>query len=121
MSQVWAARDARELSRAARALLEDPESELVFSAISVWEVAIKSRQGRGDLLPQPGLLRRTLLDHGHVELPLSGDHALALGGPPPIHKDPFDRMLVAQAIAEGITLLTADPTVAKYPGSIRRI
>ncbi|HEY0795908.1 MAG TPA: type II toxin-antitoxin system VapC family toxin [Acidisarcina sp.] len=118
---LWATRDARELSRAARTLLEDTENQLIFSAVSVWEVAIKYRPGRGDLVPEPGLLRRALLDHGYIELPMNSDHAIALSSLPHIHKDPFDRMLVAQALAEGITFLTADASLAKYPGSIRQV
>ena len=67
------------------------------------------------------MFRRNLLDNAYVELPIFSNHVLALEGLPKIHKDPFDRILVAQAIAEGITLLTVDSTVAKYPGPIRKL
>jgi PIN domain nuclease of toxin-antitoxin system len=67
------------------------------------------------------LLRRGLLDNGYAELAITGEHALAVESLPPIHKDPFDRLLVAQATAEGMTLLTADASVALYPGPIRKV
>lgn len=92
----------------------------MFSAASVWEVAIKSALGRDDFSVDPRVLRRALLDNGYVELAISGAHAAAVLDLPPIHRDPFDRLLVAQAQVEGIALLTADATVARYPGPIRR-
>lgn len=67
------------------------------------------------------LLRRGLLDNGYAELPVGSDHAVAVSVLPPIHKDPFDRLLVAQATVEGITLLTADALVAQYPGPVRKV
>ena len=67
------------------------------------------------------LLRRGLLDNGYAELPITSEHAVAIDGLPPIHKDPFDRLLVAQSLVEGITLLTADPLVAKYPAPVRKV
>jgi len=66
-------------------------------------------------------LRRGLLDNGYAELPVTGVHALAVDTLPPIHKDPFDRILVAQALSEGIVLLTADSLVAQYPGPVREV
>jgi PIN domain nuclease of toxin-antitoxin system len=118
---LWGVIAERRLSIAARVLLENPENELIFSVVSIWEVAVKHGLGRKDFVVDPRLLRRSLLDHGYAELPLTSDHAVAVGSLPHIHKDPFDRILVAQALIEGITLLTSDPTVARYPGSIRRI
>ena len=116
---LWAAGAPERLTREARDLIENPETELVFSAASLWEVAIKSGLGRDDFRVDPRLLRRGLLENGYTELAVTGSHAVALDLLPRMHKDPFDRMLVAQAQVEGITLLTADPTVARYPGSIR--
>jgi PIN domain nuclease of toxin-antitoxin system len=98
-----------------------PVEWLLFSAASIWEVAIKRGLGRSDFQADPRLLRRGLLDNGYAELPILSDHVVALASLPPIHKDPFDRLLVAQAAAEGITLLTADPVVAQYPGPIRAV
>jgi PIN domain nuclease of toxin-antitoxin system len=118
---LWAAAEPERLSPSARALLDAPENELVFSAASVWEVAIKSALGREDFRVDAGVLRRGLIENGYLELPVAGDHAVAVAALPGLHRDPFDRMLVAQAQVEGITLLTADPAVAAYPGPIREV
>lgn len=115
---LWAAGQPEKLSPAARQQLEAPENELLFSAASLWEIAIKHGLGRDDFRVAPRLLRRGLLDNGYIELPITSAHAVALDSLPPIHKDPFDRMLVAQSITEGVTLLTADPLVAQYPGPV---
>ena len=112
---LWAAGQPERLSGSAQTLLNDPLHQLVFSAVSLWEVAIKSQLGRPDFQVDQRLLRRGLLGAGYVELALTGEHSLAVAGLPPIHKDPFDRILVAQCSVEGYTLLTADPLVAQYP------
>ena len=67
------------------------------------------------------MLRRGLLDNGYSELPVMSEHAVAIDALPPIHRDPFDRLLIAQAIVEGITLLTVDAQVARYPGPVRQV
>jgi PIN domain nuclease of toxin-antitoxin system len=118
---LWAAGQPDQLSAAARSLLDDPQNELLFSSASLWEVAIKRGLGRSDFRVDPRLLRRGLLDNGYSELPITSEHAVAVDGLPPIHKDPFDRILVAQAMVEGIALITADPLVAQYPGPIREV
>jgi PIN domain nuclease of toxin-antitoxin system len=118
---LWAAGEPDRLSAAARALIDAPENELWFSAASVWEIAIKSGLGREDFQVNPRLLRRGLLDNGYRELPVGSEHAVAIDSLPPLHKDPFDRLLVAQARVEGITLLTADAWVAQYPGPVRKV
>ncbi len=118
---LWAAGEPNKLHKNARALINNPENELLFSAASLWEIAIKSRLGRRDFNADVRLLRRGLLDNGYSELPIAGDHVVAIESLPPIHKDPFDRMLVAQATVEGITLLTSDSLVAQYPGPIRAV
>jgi PIN domain nuclease of toxin-antitoxin system len=118
---LWTIAESRRLSAAARALIGEPGNELTFSSVSLWEVAIKAGRGRADFRIDVSLLRRSLFDNGYSELAITGAHAAALAGLPPIHKDPFDRMLVAQAIVEGFTLLTSDPMVARYPGSIRLV
>jgi len=92
-----------------------------FSSASLWEVAIKHGLGRRDFGVNARLLRRGLLDNGYAELPITSEHAVALDSLPPIHKDPFDRILVAQSMVEGITLLTADPLLAQYPGPVRKV
>ena len=118
---LWGAIEPGRLSRAASVLIESPDNEMVFSALSIWEIAIKTGLGRADFRIDPGMLRRSLFDNDYAELAVTGAHAATLAGLPPIHKDPFDRMLVAQAIVEGFTLLTSDLTVAKYSGSIRLV
>jgi PIN domain nuclease of toxin-antitoxin system len=118
---LWGAFEPARLSRAASSLIESPNNEISFSALSLWEIAIKTSRGRADFRVDAGALRRGLFDNGYAELAVTGAHAAALAGLPPIHKDPFDRMLVAQAMIEGLTLLTADPAIAKYPGPVRLV
>jgi len=118
---LWAAGAPRRLSAAARKLLDDPGNEPLFSAASLWEIAIKRSLGREDFRVDPRLLRRGLLENGYAELPITGEHASAVDDLPRLHKDPFDRMLIAQAMVESVTLLTADPQLARYPGPIRRV
>jgi len=112
---------AGALAVASRGLIDDARNQLVFSAASLWEVAIKSGLGRADFRADARLLRRGLLDSGYDELAINGGHAVAIVNLPPIHKDPFNRMLVAQSEVEGIVLLTADPIVAQYPGPLRKV
>jgi PIN domain nuclease of toxin-antitoxin system len=116
---LWAAGQPERLSATVRSLIDSPENEPLFSAASVWEVAIKRGLGRADFQVDARLLRRGLLDNGYGELPIMSDHVVATESLPPLHKDPFDRVLVAQATVEGITLLTSDTVVAQYPGPIR--
>lgn len=118
---LWSAGTPDRLSAAARELIEAPAHELLFSAASLWEIAIKRGLGRDDFQVDARLLRRGLLDNGYSELPIASEHAVAIDSLPPIHKDPFDRILIAQAMVEGILLLTADPLVAQYPGPIRHV
>ena len=118
---LWAAASPHRLSPTARKLLEDSDNELLFSAASLWEIAIKSGLGREDFRVEARVLRRALLDCGYLELGIASEHAVAVDNLPPIHKDPFDRILIAQAMVEGITLLTSDPWVAKYPGPVRLV
>ena len=118
---LWAAGQPIRLSDAARTLIDAPDNELFFSAASIWEVVIKRGLGRDDFQADARVLRRGLLDNGYSELPIGSEHAVAIDSLPPIHKDPFDRILVAQAQVEGITLLTIDPVVAKYPGPVQSV
>lgn len=118
---LFAAGQPKRLSHAARELLTDPTNTLLFSAASLWEVTIKNGLGRDDFRVEPRVLRRGLLDNGYVELPIASEHAVQVNGLPDLHRDPFDRLLVAQAQCEGITLLTADKLVAQYPGPIRKV
>lgn len=118
---LWAAAEPQRLSASARALFDDVDNVLVFSAASIWEIAIKSSLGRADFSIDPRVFRRALLDNGYHELPIDGAHAAAVIDLPPLHRDPFDRLLVAQSRMEGITLLTADDQVARYPGPTRLV
>ena len=98
--------------------LKNPASQLLFSAASLWEISIKNGLCRDDFSVNRRLLRRGLLDKGYLELPITSEHSVSLDNLPAIYKDPFDRLLVVQAIVEGITLLTSDVLVARYTGSI---
>ena len=118
---LWAAATPERLSVEAKELIGTLDNELFFSAASLWEIAIKSTLGRDDFRVDARLLRRGLLDNGYSDLPVGSEHAVAIHGLPPIHRDPFDRILVAQATVEGITLLTSDPQVARYPGPVRMV
>lgn len=118
---LWAAGQTERLSASARKQLNDPKNELLFSAASLWEIAIKKSLGREDLRVEPRLLRRGLLDNGYAELPVTSEHAVSVDALPDLHKDPFDRILLAQALTEGITLLTADAQLARYGGPVRKV
>jgi PIN domain nuclease of toxin-antitoxin system len=118
---LWAAGNPARLPAGARELLDDPQNEPIFSSASLWKVAIKHGLGRGDFRVDARLLRRGLVDNGYGELPITSEHAVALDSLPRIHRDPFDRILIAQSMVEGITLLTADPLVAQYPAPIRKV
>ena len=113
---LWAA--AGKLPEEALGLITDSSNELYFSAASLWEIVIKNSLGRDDFKVDPAVLRRGLLDAGYQELSVSGLHALAVADLPLLHKDPFDRVLLAQAKAEGITLLTFDAALADYAGPV---
>jgi len=116
---LWAAGASDGLSADARQLLDDPQNELYFSAASLWEIAIKRGLGRDDFQVDARVLRRGLLDNGYNEIAITSEHAVFIDSLPMLHKDPFDRILVAQATVEGFILLTVDSLVAQYPGPIR--
>lgn len=118
---VWAVGVSGRLSAKARDLIENPENELLFSSASLWEIAIKSGRRRDDFQVDVRLIRRTLLNSLYLELPVTGEHAIAVADLPALHKDPFDRVLVAQSIVEGLTLLTADRQLASYAETIRLV
>jgi len=118
---LWAAGQPDRLPASARDLIAASENELFFSAANLWEILIKRGLGREDFKADARVLRRALLDNGYSELPIGSEHVVAMDSLPMIHKDPFDRILVAQATVEGITLLTADRIVGQYPGPVRRV
>jgi PIN domain nuclease of toxin-antitoxin system len=116
---LWAASDPERISTNARDLIA--ASERYFSAASLWELAIKSALGRTDFVVDIAALYAGLRDNQYGELPVTSAHALFTTSLPPIHKDPFDRILVAQAALEGLTLLTADSTVAQFGAAVRLV
>ncbi|MFZ5810512.1 MAG: type II toxin-antitoxin system VapC family toxin [Thermodesulfobacteriota bacterium] len=113
---LWAA--AGTLPKEAETLVVDGDNILYFSPASIWEIGIKKSLGRSDFKVAPEVLRRGLLDNQYQELPITSLHVLAVHDLPPLHKDPFDRMLLAQAKAEGISLLTSDSILREYPGPV---
>jgi len=112
---LWMWGEPERLRNEARTIVEDPATELFVSAVSAWEIATKHAAGR---LRLPATAEEWLLDPRHrrdvTELPITFDHAIRAGGLPPHHRDPFDRMLVAQAQVEGLVLASADPKLAAY-------
>jgi PIN domain nuclease of toxin-antitoxin system len=118
---LWAASAPERLSVKARGLLLAADNQLVFSSASLWEINIKRSLGRADFNVDPRRLWRMLLVNGYRELPVTSEHTVAVNDLPPLHKDPFDRILVAQAHVEGLTLLTADKMVAKYGEGVKKV
>ncbi|WP_454847972.1 type II toxin-antitoxin system VapC family toxin [Rhizobium binxianense] len=116
---VWISEDSPRLPNSVRLLLDDDDNRLFFSAVSLWELAIKTSLGKRDYHVDVMQLYSELLDHGYEELHLNSRHAFALQSLSQIHKDPFDRILVAQSIAEGMLLLTSDEILAQYDAPIR--
>jgi len=115
---LWSAGQPDKLSESARALLTSPENSLFFSAASIWEIVIKLGLGREDFKVDPHRLRKMLVVHGYTELPVTAEHALKVDTLPPLHRDPFDRLLIAQARTEGMLFLTNDAAVVKYQESV---
>ncbi|MES2663226.1 MAG: type II toxin-antitoxin system VapC family toxin [Pseudomonadota bacterium] len=118
---LWVAGQPQLLSKNAQAILELEKNQLFFSPASLWEIVIKNGLGRSDFQVNARLLRRALIDNGYSELPINSEHTLAVDSLASIHKDPFDRILIAQALVEGIVLLTTDDQVAQYPGPIQKV
>lgn len=116
---VWGATAPERFSTVARELLITAHPGLWFSAASIWELAIKRNRQHRALELDPTELRRLLIEHRYRELAITGEHALATGGLPRLHKDPFDRILIAQATVESLTLLTTDARLGRYPGPVR--
>ncbi len=118
---LWAAGEPERLSEKARDLLLDPANRLMFSSASIWEVGIKRNLGRADFNVDPRRLWRMLLANTYFELSVSSEHALVAGDLPALHKDPFDRILIAQARVEGLQLLTVDKAVEKYGEAVSKV
>jgi PIN domain nuclease of toxin-antitoxin system len=111
---LWAAASSKRLPREARELLEDDDNEVYYSAASIWEIAIKSSLRRKDFRIDLARLLATMPEMGLVELPITAVHAAGVTRLPPIHRDPFDRLLIAQSLVEPLTLLTNDALLDRY-------
>ncbi len=118
---LWAAGDPQRLSNEARELLVNSANELFYSAASLWEIAIKRSLDRSDFQVDPRRLWRLLPLNGYRELAVTGEHGIAVENLPLLHKDPFDRLLLAQARTEGMVLLTQDLQLAKYGDPVRLV
>ena len=118
---LWSAGQPDKLSDEARSLLLDTSNRLFFSAASIWEIVIKRGLGRDDFKVDPLRLLKQLVINGYAEVAVSSDHALAVEVLPPLHKDPFDRILIAQARTEGMLLMTADCQVSLYGDGIMTV
>ena len=117
---LWASGASGLLSSQATTLIAEPETELFFSSVNLWEIAIKRGLGRKDFQIEPRALYRGLLQNGYQELTVTSEHTFAVESLPLLHRDPFDRILLAQAVVEGLTLLTADKKILQYSGPIRQ-
>lgn len=115
---LWAIADSPALPAAGRALIADPGNEVWVSAVSVWEIAIKHALGRGDMPVSGEEALQWFGEAGYRLLSITPAHAAAVGALPPHHQDPFDRLLVAQARAEPLRLVTHDAAVARYGAEI---
>ena len=118
---IWSAGAPGHVPAKALSLMTDARNELFFSPVNIWEVAIKRALGKTGFQTDPRLLRNALEQNGYREIALTSAHGEAVADLPPIHKDPFDRILIAQAMVEGITLLTSDAIMARYPGPVQRV
>jgi PIN domain nuclease of toxin-antitoxin system len=118
---LWAALAPERLSPTARRLIEARTESVAFSDATLWEVAIKSSLGKPNFRVDAATLRKGLVTAGFDELPIRAEHVLAVAGLPLLHRDPFDRLLVAQAAVEGLTLLTADAALRRYGRQVRKV
>lgn len=115
---LWAIVDSPRLSTQARGLILDPANSIYFSTASVWEMTIKSMLGKGDMPVSGTQAASYFRAAGYVELPIVNAHIAQLETLPPLHADPFDRLLVAQALAEPLRLMTHDDKLRAYSDSI---
>ena len=118
---LWTCGYANRLGAATRAFVEAEANEVLFSAISILEIAVKTRLGRPDFKAPPSQIFHAAWDMGFAELPVRSEAAALVADLPLLHRDPFDRLLVAQAIAEPATLVTSDARLEAYPALVRRV
>ena len=115
---LWAITDSPQLPQRARDLIQAPKTTVWVSAASIWEIAIKCGMGRGDMPVSGQDAVRYFQESGYRFLPVDLEHALAVESLPAHHQDPFDRILVAQALVEPMRLMTHDPLIARYSDTI---
>jgi PIN domain nuclease of toxin-antitoxin system len=115
---LWAAGEPDKLPPAMRTCIEDEQNEMYFSTASIWEIAIKRKLGRDDFVVDPRKFHIALKENGYIELPIRSEHALFVYDLPLMHKNPFDRMLVAQSSTECMGLITVDQAVIDYGGAV---
>jgi PIN domain nuclease of toxin-antitoxin system len=118
---IWLAVDSPRMGNLARDLLADPDNQIFFSAISIFEIAVKERLSKRGFEVEASAIRRMMIENDFAELAVTGTHAAHAATLPLVHRDPFDRLLVAQAMMEGFTLMTADEMIAQYSGPILKI
>ena len=118
---LWAALFPERLPDKAAKLMGDAANTLYFSTVSIWEISIKLSRPRQDLSIDVREWRTGMLGNGYQELGINSLHAMSVRDLPDLHKDPFDRLLLAQAMREDLTLVTADATLASYPGPILKV
>lgn len=118
---LWAAQDSPSLSAEAREIIDDRANNVLMSVASFWELVIKNGLGRADFRVDAARLRERALRAGLGELPIRATHVLDVGELPPVHADPFDRILLAQARVEDLILLTSDHKVLEYGSPARRV
>jgi len=116
---LWAVASSQRVSPEVRSLIEDPRNDVFFSAASLWEIAIKSTLRRKDFRVDLPLMQSAMSDMGVIELPVRSEHAVRVTELPPVHRDPFDRLLVAQSLVEPMVLLTNDAVLARYGPVVR--
>ena len=118
---IWAVSQPERLSAKGLALMSDAGNELFFSTASLWEIAIKASHKRADFMVDVPELYGELQRNAYKEVSVLAAHTFAVAHLPHLHKDPFDRLLLAQAMREDLTLVTADGLLASYPGPILRV
>jgi PIN domain nuclease of toxin-antitoxin system len=118
---LWVISTPERLSAQMRAAILNTANDVLFSAASIWEIAIKAALRRGNFVAQPDAVTREALDIGFIELPVHATVAAHVADLPHIHRDPFDRLLIAQAIAEPAILYTADARLSAYSELVRHV
>jgi PIN domain nuclease of toxin-antitoxin system len=116
---IWALDSPKRLAPEVRGEIEDPHNEIFFSAASIWEIAIKSGLGKLDFPHSAEAIAQGAIHTGFTELPVTAKHAAAVARLPTHHRDPFDRLLIAQALALPAHLLTVDAALGPYSDLVR--